>query len=530
MRGYRLAHSSGQLDRIARVRDALQNSHLDRAAKSASSRIFGAGLPNAELLVRQYLLVRLGGLDLADAMLRSLANPQARMALALPPEWRQVLVEQGFKVAPFWSVVTWQIYVAIHFFYGIALWGKRLFMSAMQMLRPVNGGYVRFVYFDALVPNALPNKGAAGGSHDVMSWYEQWIGADKRYDAFCHNLQGVPSSKVKDTEIIAMEGPVAPLDRFSSLIKFFAWGVRAMLGAFGDVLRGKWINAVMLGESVKAAQARLQEPGRLARVYLFHNSNSIYRPLWTYEAEQHGCKVVLYFYSANCEPFKRADGYPKFSNDYYEVMTWPSYLVWDEYQAGFIRRVVGPNAKIEVVGPIWFSASAADLPLLLKPTIAVFDVQPVRASFYRRLGIDFDYYTPANTTAFLADCHAASKACGATVVLKRKRKIGALIHPLYESFVDRLEKEHDFMTINADISASRLIEKCVAVVSMPFTSTALLGRALGKPSAYYDPHCMIQKDDRAAHGIDILSGPEELQAWLVKVIAPSESGGEGRAH
>jgi polysaccharide biosynthesis PFTS motif protein len=49
---------------------------------------------------------------------------------------------------------------------------------------------------------------------------------------------------------------------------------------------------------------------------------------------------------------------------------------------------------------------------------------------------------------------------------------------------------------------------------MPFTSTALLGREMGKPSIYYDPHGLVQKDDRAAHGIPIVTGPDELHAWI----------------
>jgi polysaccharide biosynthesis PFTS motif protein len=527
MRGYRSLRATNQLDRIVRVKDALKHCRLDHSVDHASERFFGAALSQAEISVRQYLLVRLAGLDLGEALLRSLANPEAEVVLAMPPEWRQILVEHGFKVAPFRSKVIWQAYVAVHFFYGAGLLAKRLLASAKRMIRPANQKHVRFVYFDALTPNALPHKAADGRSHDVMSWYRQWIGETKKFDAFCHGLQGIPPTTVGGTEIFAVEGPVAPLDRLDSLIKFFAWGAAAVMEAFGDAVRGQWVHAIMLNESVKAAQARFQQPGRLAREYLFHNSGCVYRPLWTYEAEQHGCEIALYFYSANCEPFKRPDGYPKFSNDYYEVMSWSRYMVWDAYQAEFIRRSVGEDARVEVVGPIWFSASAENLPPLPLVTIAVFDVQPVRASLYQRFGVDFDYYTPDNTTSFLADCHEASKACGATVALKRKRKIGSLIHPVYEFFVDRLAKDRDFMAINADVSASRLIEKCVAVVSMPFTSTALLGRALGKPSAYYDPHGMIQRDDRAAHGIDILLGPEELQAWLTNVTISSGSGEGG---
>lgn len=317
------------------------------------------------------------------------------------------------------------------------------------------------------------------------------------------------------------------LDRPAALISFFVWGIGASLEAIVDALRGRWTHALLLGEAVKAAQARLQHPDRMAEEYLFHNSGFVYRPLWTYEAEKTGSEIVLYFYSANCEPFKRSDGYPRFSNDYYGVMSWPRYMVWDAYQADFIRRTVGEGAKVEVVGPIWFSSSVEDLPSLPARTVAVFDVQPVRASFYQSLGIDFDYYTPANATAFLADCHAAARACGATVALKRKRDIGILIHPVYESFIARYSTQDGLMIINSDAAASRLIERCVAVVSMPFTSTALIARALGKPSAYYDPHGLIQKDDRGGHGIDILHGPKEVRAWLSGVMNPAGADDRG---
>ncbi len=42
----------------------------------------------------------------------------------------------------------------------------------------------------------------------------------------------------------------------------------------------------------------------------------------------------------------------------------------------------------------------------------------------------------------------------------------------------------------------------------------LIGRELSKPSIYYDPYGVCDKDDRAAHGIPILSEQRELQYWL----------------
>ena len=74
------------------------------------------------------------------------------------------------------------------------------------------------------------------------------------------------------------------------------------------------------------------------------------------------------------------------------------------------------------------------------------------------------------------------------------------------------------MLVEPDISAIRVIESSVAVISMPFTSTALIAREMGKPSVYYDPTGLLQKDDRAAHGIEVLSNTDELNSWLSAVI------------
>lgn len=34
------------------------------------------------------------------------------------------------------------------------------------------------------------------------------------------------------------------------------------------------------------------------------------------------------------------------------------------------------------------------------------------------------------------------------------------------------------------------------------------------PTAYYDPSGIVQRDDRAAHGIEILIGRDELERWM----------------
>ena len=74
------------------------------------------------------------------------------------------------------------------------------------------------------------------------------------------------------------------------------------------------------------------------------------------------------------------------------------------------------------------------------------------------------------------------------------------------------------MSLDADLRAEQLIAQCEVVISMPFTSTALIGREMGKPSIYYFPNDLIQKDDRAAHGIPIIIGRVELYKWVSSAL------------
>jgi polysaccharide biosynthesis PFTS motif protein len=105
-------------------------------------------------------------------------------------------------------------------------------------------------------------------------------------------------------------------------------------------------------------------------------------------------------------------------------------------------------------------------------------------------------------------------SCNATIVHKRKRDDNNRTVKKYSKLLAELSENKNFISIEPSISAMRVIENCQAVISSPFTSTAILGKSLGKPSIFYDPMGVIQKDDRGGHGIPIINGQEELMSWL----------------
>ena len=516
MHGYRFLRDSKSLSRIADNNRALTTQPLNIKEKCFSKHIFGEGRESAEVVCRQYLLTRVAGLKMNRALLYSLGKPSSPVVYYLPPEWRRIIRTQGFKVASVRTALRWNAFAGMMLAYG-ALKIVKIFLNGILVSRNRSKQQLgSYVYFDGLTTGILPQPGRDGRSHDIITWYMQWAGRGTDIDTLCHGVVGAKPRAVNGTPVVAIPAPLRSLTRFGSLASFLAWGIGAGLIATWDFLRGRWWHAILLNQAALAAQVRMQNPERLAKDYLFHNSGWIYRPLWTYEAEKRGARIIFYFYSTNCESFKRPEGYPPLPFGW-QAMNWPLYLVWDEYQADFVRRAVGETANISVVGPIWFHCSAMEMPAISGRGVAVFDITPTRSSLYQTLGMDFEFYVPQICITFLRDIQSAAKDSGYLMLWKRKRKLkkeSSFAHPSYLSSAERLSESENVIAVDPGISAYRVIEASTLVISMPFTSTALIARELGKPSCFYDPTGLVQKDDRAAHGIEIISGVEELTRWL----------------
>ena len=106
-------------------------------------------------------------------------------------------------------------------------------------------------------------------------------------------------------------------------------------------------------------------------------------------------------------------------------------------------------------------------------------------------------------------------------LIKRRQNPG--LNRQYLALVQELTEEEDVLSIEPVISPVRVIERCQATISYPFTSTAVYARQQGKPSIYYDPIGVIQEDDRAAHGIEVISGIGELRKWVATFLAEEKS-------
>lgn len=517
MRGYNKLRRSGRLDRVSNVKRALTELPLNLPPNVFSSFILGASSVEGELATRQYLLSRFGGLELNDALLRASAYSNAKVVYPLPSEWRAIIKANGFAVANLRCALFWQFYALAFWFLGVVR-ANKILLASREELRwdtEIGGAYA---YFADLAPANLPFESQSGLGYNIVSWYLKWNGKRSDVKAIHHSVSICSCKTLENFQIVGRRSCLPGLSGGRERCLYFLWLMKAALIAGLDLFRGRWWHAILLNQAILSAQARIVPVEALASEYLFHNSSWIYRPLWTYDAQKLGSRILFYFYSTNSQTFNNMSKCMPAPYGW-KAANWPRYLVWDQYQVDFLRAALGDSPDISVVGEIWFEDQQGGKLNVSERAVAVFDVQPFRDSKYRLFGLEYEYYVPDITNRFMQDVYAVVSELKLEMAFKKKRDIKSNAHPRYRYLLQALEAEPGIKFVSPTNSASRLIEECFAVISMPFTTTALIGHLQGKPSIYYDPNGSVLKGDCAAHGIEIVIGKDELRAWLLKTMA-----------
>ncbi len=427
---------------------------------------------------------------LLPAWMLNAAGDRKACFMPLPGVWRRALSRSGVQSSAL-SALAW--------------FGLGLALIAQGVRRTLEGG-------GAWSTDAA---GAAtvvvGGSAEHM--WPPGIALERR----TWYLQSALATGPHSTDRISMVQPgssgdwAPPLDPWPRLM-LLGWtlmhavdsALRHVMGdacaaaGFKDRVEARWMSRVPLH--------------RMARRYVFLNSQYCYRPLWTTVAEARGARVELLFYSANTESI-RFHGWDPEPIPGYRGMRWPRCLVWDKAQADFVREVASASTECQVIGPVSLSDDATELPAFAMPALAVFDVPVQTDQAMASKGIAGTYYSPQTVAAFIEDVTVCAKELGVCAVLKGKRDLGANIHPEYRRALERAA-QRGAIALNERVAAGRLLEHVQAAVSIPFTSPAINGILRGMPSVYYDPTGTVTRPQRADHGVEVLHGRQELRLWM----------------
>lgn len=515
MRGYSILKKQKRIRLVRDVKDSIAEQPVFHRPGILAGYFFGAASDCVELSARQFLLQRFVGRHLDRALLLSVGS-KSPVAFPMPAAWLGVVESHGFVVRrlrsrlAFWRAVFRHWKLAVRYCISSAVGGLLGRGPQIESREP-------YAFFDNLAPGNLPRPGAQGVSYDFLTWYSRWSGRNPDVRILRHTVAGSHEPQTGGLRIEYMSVPVPRLPGLRRL-RYACWVLACIPASIWYAMLGKWWYALLLSEAAEARRMRLCEKEDLAREYVFHFSATTFRPLWTYEASAKGSRIICVFY-ATYEEAKAPDGY-KLQKYELASTNWPVYLVWDKAHAEFVARECHPPVHSEIVGPIWFTTAETSVPHLPDNAVAVFDVAPHRPSLHFGFSTLAEYHAanPDIWIRFLDEIHQVLSAHSCTMVFKAKRSIGNRAARNYRVFCEKLMAEPDVITLDANLSAIPVIQNSLATISMPFTSTALLSATCEVPAAYFDPAGWIQKDDRAARGVPVLSGKKELDLWISGLV------------
>lgn len=514
LRGYSKICKDNRIGLFRNLKSNLSEIQIPRVAEGAVSYFFGAGIVHSERVVRQLLLDRYANARMYRAILLSVGKGAA-LIFPMPKVWRVEMQRTGIDINNFYSALGWILVLLIRYGYGLL----SILKATIKLLQKQTPQSISepYAYFDGLVPANLPRTNKQQLNYDICNWYASWDGRSPNLKVIKHNVienSALSSASALDLVVEKLNTPPYLLFRDPYLIaRFLVWSLMAALRAFFDLICGRWWHAFILEEAVKAKAMSLSEKTTVAEEYLFHFSGGVYRPLWTYEAEKKGARIISYFYSVSEQP-KLPSGYESQKYEW-AASSWPLYLVWDKWHKEQLERDLEVASEISIVGPIYFSDSN-DCLENIPNAIVVFDVEPHKLSLHFPQSTLSEYLAefPDLNARFLNDIQTVLSEMEIIMLIKRKREVGDRTRRNYLKAITEIVYREGVRLLPSSMSPCKAINRSIGVISMPFTSTALLARAQGVPSIYYDPTGWINKLDRASHGVQVLCGIDELRRWV----------------
>lgn len=510
LRGSRRLRGRNEIDIVERCQISLAQRAETVLPSAQALGIFGD--LDDEVVKRSfsaYLFYRFGLHHLPEAILyahgRIGDTRSQRVICALPFCLHAALEDHGLSVARFRSGLLWTGLVIAYWLIGVnAFLSQFLEGCRSRTFFPPSSTYISGIGSTNLPVEPIRTDRP---SLDIVSWARRNILDAEGLIFHSTSIQsGFSGTRWSPS-------PFPAFSNRKEAISYIGSAVAIALIAAAAALSGRWYRAIFLHEMASAQRVRLAETKVLPGEYLFTSSNLYRRPLWSQYAEKKGVRVRILLYSTNSESFQRQDGSlppcPEYINQ-----DWSVFLAWNTQQKRFLERVMNGNPKIEIVGSTWFSDSGVDIPSIPHRSVAYFDVQPKREAWIEPRGFVPRYYTAEWSIAALSTLLELSKMLDFEVVYKQKRGGGPFDHPVFRSYLATITHEPKLRQVDPALAPQHLIKDVAAVVSMPWTSTAVIAREMNKPSCYLDISGTLHKGDPAAHGIPVLQSQIELHNWL----------------
>ena len=506
--GYNKLLTQNKLDYLIKLSNRLANIEIN-----TQTDFLEADKENLKNCLKQFLIQRRLYTVFNYEILLALGRKSNVLKMGLPKKFLVYLEEnEKIKANTFLNSIRWKIFIFYWYLVGNYFIFK-FFVKAIKLLSK-SQSESEYIYFDNLSSKSLPKK----RSNTIIDWYLRKRAKNEGLDV-THNVLQAKRSIIEGIAIYPIPIPFKNKINLSILIKYVFNAIVFSLKSFFKIFTKDFTNPLLLKEFPLLYFCKNAKKNQLAKIYFFHNSTSIFRPLWTYEAEKKKSKIIFFYYSTNNAPLKFDKGYQR-SYGNREFMTWNNFYVWDEFQKEYVLNYF-PKSKVDVVGPIWFESSgfAFKKNENNKKIVVVFDIQTVNENYYRKLGLPDRYITTSNMLKFHKDIFRVfNKIKNVNVILKRKRFQTSFQDPKYLNFIKENYKSEKYSQIHPQVDPIEIINQCYLSINFPPTSTAKISSFQKKHTIYYDPSKTVDPHDKSLSGIKLIRGYKGLESYINKLF------------
>ncbi len=418
----------------------------------------------------------------------------------LPSQWIDILEKNKIKVSIFSSIL-FAIFKMKVFLKAI----KVLFLSYYYKEKQINN---EFNYIHNFNKNIIKN---INHNNNLFSWFEKYFNDGVKF--YTHDCRSIEKYNIEKLTIINQN--LFGIKNIYIFFKFFFLLIKMTLkGIF-------FCNSILLllDEIIKLKIISKKNKNLPNKIF-FDHSESIFKPLWTYCLEKKNIKCMVFFYSTNNSPIifekDQADNIASLITHGWELMSWKNYLVWNEYQLNYFSKYFNINKNyFEISGPIPLESGIMINKKEKKKLISIFDVTPFKNEYYKNFGLPSCYYNFENLKNFYENLTEIIDKNFYQLIFKIKR-ITKNTDQNYTKFLKSLESKGFLIYDNA--SSFDLIKISTKVISLPFSSPAIIAKYYNIDTVYFDPTNKLRflNDYKIFnHDIQILN-KEEIKNWLIK--------------
>ena len=471
-----------------------------------------------DLCISQYVFQRISFRRLNLNILKS-SYYNTKLIFPLPKTYHKTFSDNDVNISKITCSILWYLYCFLLWSYGNLIFLKIIFKSFKNLNKNAKSGDL---YFTQINKENLPFKSIYKKriSYDLISWFLNFYkNKDIKIKDISHDNSTIDSYEHDMNKIYYLDHPYFFIKNFFNIIKYFVIGIFLSLLSVLLLFFGKWQFSFLIGEIFKANSFLNLDKSKIAKKYFFHYSESFYRPIWTYFAENFNIEIILYFYSTYDSPKVESSSNIDKSFEFGNI-SWSNILVWDEIQKKTIEKYISKkikNFQIQIVEPIWFRDK--DFVFSKKKIrILIFDMEVQRNSLHFGWGeiAEYNNFDESLTFKFIKDIIEVFDNENIEFVLKRKRKIGMNAKTNYKKYISHLKKNISFIELDQNISPIYLMENANIVITTPFTSANMYKTSKNFHNIFYDPIKFVKKNDLAARNIPIINGIDELKAWKKK--------------